>query len=140
VVGPDERIEPGAGDPPAPDLEYSVGQANRMLPALTQVLRTLLEELGQATDPDVLGRLRAVEGHNGGGPAAAAVLRAGDRVAREMKFLERNGIVLRDAAAGLVDFPATRQGRAIYLCWRLGEAEVGYWHARDQGYVNRQPL
>ncbi|HUY56871.1 MAG TPA: DUF2203 domain-containing protein [Candidatus Micrarchaeaceae archaeon] len=132
---------PGAPDRPESAVpSYSVNQASRLLPALTQVLRSLIIELGIATDPDALGQLRSAEGHNGGGAAASAMLQAGARVEREMEFLKRHGILLRDATSGLVDFPATRQGRPIFLCWRLGEPAIGYWHGRDEGYVHRRPL
>lgn len=117
-----------------------MAQANRLLPALTRVLDSLTSELGGATDPETLDRLRAVDGHNGGGAAAAAMLRAGERVAREMAFLEQHGILLRDADAGLVDFPAEREGRPVFLCWRRGEPGVDFWHGRDEGFVSRRPL
>jgi hypothetical protein len=41
---------------------------------------------------------------------------------------------------GLVDFPAMLDGRAVNLCWKLGEPEVLYWHELDTGFAGRQPL
>ncbi|HVB13396.1 MAG TPA: DUF2203 domain-containing protein [Candidatus Dormibacteraeota bacterium] len=125
-----------------PDAErlYTVAQASQLLPTLTQVLQSLLVQLGVATDPEALGRIRGAEGHNGGGAAASAMLRAGDRVEREMEFLHQHGILLRDAHSGLVDFPAERDGQPVFLCWRLGEPAISYWHQRDEGFVNRQRL
>ena len=41
---------------------------------------------------------------------------------------------------GLVDFPALIDGREVYLCWELGEDDVGYWHDMDAGYGGREPL
>lgn len=41
---------------------------------------------------------------------------------------------------GLVDFPAAIDGRLIYLCWKLGESEIMYWHEQDAGFAGRQPL
>lgn len=41
---------------------------------------------------------------------------------------------------GLVDFPAVIDGRLVFLCWKLGESEVTYWHEIDAGYAGRQPL
>ena len=38
------------------------------------------------------------------------------------------------------NFPATRGGEEILLCWRLGEAEVGFWHGLDEGFSGRKPL
>ncbi|HVC22341.1 MAG TPA: DUF2203 domain-containing protein [Candidatus Dormibacteraeota bacterium] len=119
---------------------YSVAQANQLLPTLLQVLDSLTAQLGNATDADALNRLREAEGHNGGGAAAAAMLRAGERVAREMAFLQEHSILLRDVDAGLVDFPGQRNGLPVFLCWRRGEAAVEFWHGRDEGFVSRQPL
>src|SRR3954463_14617929 len=42
-------------------------------------------------------------------------------------------ITLRDIQSGLIDFPALVSGRPIWLCWRLGEDDVGYWHPHDEG-------
>ena len=47
---------------------------------------------------------------------------------RLLETVERSGIVLRDIDRGLVDFPALLDGREVYLCWELGEDDVGYWH------------
>lgn len=57
----------------------------------------------------------------------------------EQARLERDGIIVRDLVAGLVDFPALWQGREIHLCWRLGEAQVSWWHEVDAGFTGRRP-
>ena len=28
----------------------------------------------------------------------------------------------------------------VYLCWKLGESEIMYYHARHSGYAGRKPL
>jgi len=50
------------------------------------------------------------------------------------------GVELKDPLAGLIDFPAVIDGREVYLCWRLGEGEIGYWHDFDAGFSGRQSL
>ena len=50
------------------------------------------------------------------------------------------GCELKDIEQGLVDFPALREGREVYLCWRLGEPEVAFWHELEAGFSGRQPL
>ena len=54
--------------------------------------------------------------------------------------LRQLGIEPKSAAEGLVDFPAVIEGRKVYLCWKLGEPEVLYWHELDGGFQGRQPL
>jgi hypothetical protein len=49
-------------------------------------------------------------------------------------------ITLRDIPTGLIDFPALVNGSPIWLCWRLGEPEVGHWHRHDEGFGSRRPL
>ena len=50
------------------------------------------------------------------------------------------GIIVRDVARGLVDFPSLQDDRDIYLCWIDGEEQVKYWHEIDQGFSHRQPI
>ena len=50
------------------------------------------------------------------------------------------GCEVKDVQTGLVDFRAMRDGRAVYLCWRLGEEDIAFWHELDAGFAGRQPL
>ena len=50
------------------------------------------------------------------------------------------GVALKDVEQGLVDFPAIRDGRIVYLCWKQGEDEIRFWHDVDTGFAGRQPL
>lgn len=50
------------------------------------------------------------------------------------------GIVIRDVDRGLIDFPAVRDGREVYLCWQLDEGEIAFWHDIEAGFGGRQPL
>jgi len=54
--------------------------------------------------------------------------------------LAGRGCVLRDLETGLIDFPAVVHGVPIFLCWRLGEDGIQYWHGREEGFAGRKPL
>lgn len=54
--------------------------------------------------------------------------------------LEELGGVLKDLEMGLVDFPTVSGGSEVYLCWRLGEDGIHYWHGLDEGFAGRKPL
>lgn len=54
--------------------------------------------------------------------------------------LQELGAWVKDLQMGLVDFYGIRNGEYIWLCWKLGEERVAYWHPLDEGYANRQPL
>ena len=50
------------------------------------------------------------------------------------------GIVVRDIDRGLIDFPAIRDQREVYLCWELDEERIAFWHDLESGYGGRRPL
>lgn len=54
--------------------------------------------------------------------------------------LDGMGIQLRDIATGLVDFPALVAGRPVWLCWRLGEERIDWWHETSEGFEARRRL
>jgi hypothetical protein len=63
-----------------------------------------------------------------------------DRLQEYVDELHRLGVLLKDPNTGLLDFPCWKEGREVYLCWRLGEPEVAYWHEIDAGFAGRQKL
>lgn len=63
-----------------------------------------------------------------------------DQMQADVAWLDERGIVLRDIPSGLIDFPAMVSGREAWLCWRLGEDRVGWWHGTDEGFDGRRPL
>lgn len=63
-----------------------------------------------------------------------------DHLAELREELEDIGCELKDFEVGLVDFPALRDGREIFLCWKLGEEQIEYWHTVTSGYNGRRPI
>jgi hypothetical protein len=61
-------------------------------------------------------------------------------IARCVARIHEAGGLVKDLDAGLVDFPARREGVEVLLCWRLGEDEVGFWHGLEEGFSGRKPL
>lgn len=57
-----------------------------------------------------------------------------------METLRDAGVRIKDPAAGLLDFPAKRAGRIVFLCWRLGEPSLSHWHEEDAGFAGRRPV
>jgi len=91
--------------------------------------------------------LRGAVGGNGGGYVAGdlgavrgELAAAATELAACLETLEELGVQVKDADAGLVDFPARREGRPVLLCWRLGEDEVAYWHDLVEGFAGRKPV
>jgi hypothetical protein len=50
------------------------------------------------------------------------------------------GVELKGIDEGLFDFPSDRDGRTVYLCWKLGEDRIAWWHEVDAGFAGRTPL
>jgi len=61
-------------------------------------------------------------------------------IVRLIHRIESLGCIVKDIDLGLVDFPSTRRGEPMYLCWKAGESRVTHWHALDEGFSERKPL
>jgi hypothetical protein len=137
---------------------YSIDRANALLPELRE---TLLRLRGLRADVVEL-RDRIVElntpGATGGGAPASTRKATRAEVEEESRLLHLRlqgsvdqmeaavaridgwKIQLRQIETGLVDFPALVSGRPIWLCWRLGEDRVGWWHELSDGFDGRRRL
>ena len=140
---------------------YTLDRANERL----REVRPILEDL-QARRGELLGlrdRLHAVSlavpnassgslvddaltdaagaGEPGSGRVLAARIQAViDQMQAAVERLDAWDVMLRDIETGLVDFPALVAGRQIWLCWRLGEGDVAWWHELSSGVAGRRPL
>ncbi len=120
------------------DPTYTVEQADAMLPELRERLE-LIREARQVMF-HAAERIRGKVAADGGGQAGTDYWVASRTLKEEIELLAARGVVLRDPETGLVDFPGTREGRPVFLCWRLGEDRVGFWHEADAGFLGRKPL
>ncbi|HLF70539.1 MAG TPA: DUF2203 domain-containing protein [Dehalococcoidia bacterium] len=125
---------------------FTLEEATQLLPTVRQLL---IEIRAAKAALDVrtaeLDRLAAMTGGNGhlaGDMASArkAIEAAGVELERLMAELDDLGVELKGIDDGLIDFPTTREGRVVYLCWRLGEDEIAWWHDVETGFAGRQPL
>jgi len=122
------------------ERHFTREEADALLPQLTALLGQLQEAKDELTDTEAHEALSEAAPTNGGGEEGRQVGVAFLEVRRLLDTVERSGIVLRDIDRGLIDFPALMDGREVYLCWALGEDEVGYWHDLEGGYGGREPL
>jgi hypothetical protein len=63
-----------------------------------------------------------------------------DQMQAGVARIDELGVTLREIETGLIDFPALVSGRQVWLCWRLGEGDVEWWHELGDGFGGRQPL
>jgi hypothetical protein len=58
-----------------------------------------------------------------------------------LKNLDTRGILVKGLDKGLLDFPHVRaNGEEVYLCWRVGEDDIRYWHRIEDGYAGRASI
>lgn len=119
---------------------FTLAQANRTLIYLERIvgdvvaeynvlieLEELIESAEQTSSEDQLEQARQ------------RLVKTVDTLQVCLEELDLMGVELRDFSRGIVDFPAMHNGRAISLCWLLGEETVSHWHERDAGFACRQP-
>ena len=126
---------------------FSLDEANALIPRLTEVVRemqakkpevdSLREELGDMTET-ASGNGHLVEGDMRQKRSRAQILV--ERLNELLEELSGIGCELKGVEEGLVDFPTMREGRTVYLCWKLGEERIEFWHELDTGFPGRQPL
>ncbi|MGZ5288370.1 MAG: DUF2203 family protein [Actinomycetota bacterium] len=117
---------------------FSPAEANAELAEL----RERLPRLREARHALIASSERISEavGADGGGVEGSGWFRAQQALEAEVRWLAERGILLRDPETGLVDFPHELEGRTVFLCWKLGEGEVSYYHELHGGYGGRKSL
>jgi hypothetical protein len=63
-----------------------------------------------------------------------------DQMQAGVARIDELGVTLREIETGLIDFPALVTGRQVWLCWRLGEGDIEWWHELTEGFGGRRPL
>lgn len=120
---------------------FTLDEASAMLDVIRPMLAEILEIRQSILEkqPEVWPVLAKAAG-NGGNRAANQVEREFTTLNQLVHRIQATGAVLKDLDLGLIDFPALRAGREVYLCWKYGEDQIRYWHDIDSGFVGRQPL
>jgi hypothetical protein len=122
------------------ERHYTLEQANAALPWVAERIERLREAQALLTEKEARDALSEAAPGNGGGEPGQVVSEGFLALRSGLAELEAMEIVLRDLERGLIDFPALREGREVYLCWVEGEDEIGFWHELEAGYAGRQPL
>jgi hypothetical protein len=65
---------------------------------------------------------------------------AATRLKTSVEAVQETGCVVKDLDIGLVDFPTLFKGVEVYLCWKLGEPAIEFWHGVDEGFRGRKPI
>jgi len=120
------------------DRVFTVADANAELAELRERLPRLREaRIGLIASSE---RITDAVASDGGGVSGSDWFRHQQTLKTEVEYLAERGILLRDPETGLIDFPAERDGEEVFLCWRLGEDDVAYYHGVHGGFGGRKPL
>src|ERR1035438_5097768 len=128
---------------------FTLAEAQRLIPEVDRLLRQALEArteyqaaeqaIRQFTEHVMMmggvmvDRDRAVDAKTRRENAAAALRAA-------IEGVNETGCLVKDLDTGLVDFPTLFRGVEVYLCWKLGEAGIGFWHGVEEGFRGRKPI
>lgn len=63
-----------------------------------------------------------------------------ERLKTALESIQEVGCVVKDLDMGLVDFPTVFRGEEVYLCWKLGEVDIRFWHGVDEGFAGRKKI
>ncbi len=137
---------------------YDIDEANAAIPEVERILLALRDQraelirlrdlfVGFETAPDGAHPDDATRTDGPGGTATAdtRTLRLRmqgliDQMQAGVGQLVERDVALREIETGLIDFPALANGRQVWLCWRLGEGPIEWWHELGDGFGGRQQL
>ncbi len=63
-----------------------------------------------------------------------------ERLKAAIQKIQESGCLIKDLDVGLVDFPTLFRGDEVYLCWKLGETGISFWHGTQEGFAGRKPI
>jgi hypothetical protein len=128
---------------------FTRDEAERTLPKVEEAIRELLflrAEHQKAEDAlKELGRKLMMSGGMLIDSESVKALRAkrestGRLLEERFEQIQSFGCLVKDLSIGLLDFPTLYRGEEVYLCWRLGEPGIRFWHGVDEGFRGRKPI
>jgi len=128
---------------------FTLAEAQALIPRVDQLLRTAVERKAtyEETEREIQQfqeRVMMMGGVAVDRDRALDSRRRRDRAAGDLRSaieeVQEIGCLIKDLDIGLIDFPTTYRGNEVYLCWKLGESAIEFWHAVDEGFRGRKPI
>jgi len=122
------------------DKHFTLDQARRMLTGIIHLVEQLV---GLKKKLDERGFDFSRHQYFGGsGPNGERFFPSElEQLVEIAKNLEKKGIIIKGLDDGLIDFPHIRSNKEeVYLCWKLGEANINYWHRIPDGFAGRKSI
>jgi len=125
----------------SPDRVFSLFEANQLIPQLQSHLSQVQQ--GKSIVLQTRDEVRKASAHaslGGGTLVGPHYVKSLQDISANLQAIHQLGVLVKDIDTGLCDFPHMRDGRVVYLCWKLGEEEIRWWHETSTGYKDRCPL
>jgi hypothetical protein len=128
---------------------FTLEEAQSLLPQIEKLMREAVavkSEYGEAeaSMESLTQKITALGGVLVNQDQALEIRTRRDRTAGTLKkaleSIQEFGCVVKDLDIGLVDFPTLFRGEEVYLCWRMGERAIGFWHGIHEGFAGRKQI
>jgi hypothetical protein len=120
---------------------FTLEEASKTL----EVIRPFMEEIVMisrkiiANQPEIWPAIEKSAG-NGGNATLSKLVWDFEKLDNLLHQVQATGALVKDMSSGLLDFPAIRNGQEVYLCWKVGEEKIEYWHEIEAGFAGRQSI
>lgn len=121
-------------------IHYTRAEARALLPKIRKWLKQLLRlrtEL-EKYERELSGLM--APGRDLGGRVVNEWIKALAELKTVLMEFHRREIQIKDLERGLIDFPAIRGEKEVFLCWEQEEDDIEFWHDLDAGYAGREKL
>lgn len=120
---------------------FTLQEANTFVPQLLDLVPKIQKlSISLSNDFPDIKNAREKAKWNGGSEQGVGYLAAVLKYNNFMHKIEEIGCEVKGIREGLVDFPSIREGKEVYLCWRMPEKEILFWHDLNSGFAGRKPL
>jgi hypothetical protein len=128
---------------------FTLAEAQSLIPEVSRLLRDAVSLKGEYQDAEqaiqtwmqritmmggvTVDRNQAIDTRKRRDTSAVSLRSAIEQV-------QAIGCVVKDLDIGLIDFPTEFRGEEVYLCWKLGEPQIEFWHGVEEGFGGRKAI
>ena len=128
---------------------FTLHEAEELLPSVERWLRSALENRQSAQSFEEQFHALLLRIHVAGGVQVdvgrVVEIKTGkeqcqERLQQALAEIENSGVLVKDLDVGLIDFPTLLEDQEVYLCWKLGEPSIAFWHHTTEGFAGRRSI
>ncbi|MEC8957987.1 MAG: DUF2203 domain-containing protein [Nitrospinota bacterium] len=120
---------------------FTLQEANSFVPQLLDLVPKIQKlSISLSNDFPDIKNAREKAKWNGGSDQGVGYLALVLKYNNFMRKIDEMGCEVKGIREGLVDFPSIREGKEVYLCWRMPEKEILFWHDLNTGFAGRKPI